>query len=62
MAVKRADQIAVVEDGVSCSSCCKVSSRADMQTILECGTHAELMAKEGRYSELFRLQKAGFED
>ncbi|KAI9633141.1 P-loop containing nucleoside triphosphate hydrolase protein [Dioszegia hungarica] len=44
--VKRADQIAVVEDG----------------TILECGTHAELMAKEGRYSELFRLQKAGFED
>ncbi|KAI9633142.1 P-loop containing nucleoside triphosphate hydrolase protein [Dioszegia hungarica] len=42
----KADQIAVVEDG----------------TITECGPHAELMAKAGRYAELYNIQKAGFEE
>ncbi|KAI9633149.1 P-loop containing nucleoside triphosphate hydrolase protein [Dioszegia hungarica] len=44
--VKRADQIAVVEDG----------------TIVECGSHAELMEMEGRYAELYNLQRSGFDD
>lgn len=44
--VRRADVIAFVEGG----------------TIVECGTHAELMARQGRYHELFTLQRNGFED
>ena len=38
--VRTADQIAVLADGV----------------IAECGSHAELMALDGRYAELFNLQ------
>ncbi|KAK4688344.1 hypothetical protein P7C73_g1773, partial [Tremellales sp. Uapishka_1] len=44
--VHQADKIAVVEDG----------------TIVEFGPHKELMAKEGRYHELFNLQKAGYDE
>jgi ABC-type multidrug transport system fused ATPase/permease subunit len=44
--VRKADQIAVVEEG----------------TIVELGSHTELMSREGRYFELFNLQKEGFED
>lgn len=44
--VRRADQIAVVEEG----------------TIVELGSHIELMSRKGRYFELFNLQKEGFED
>ncbi|KAK4684083.1 hypothetical protein P7C73_g6120, partial [Tremellales sp. Uapishka_1] len=44
--VRKADQIAVVEDG----------------TIVECGSHSDLMALNGRYHELFTLSKEGYED
>ncbi|ORX35028.1 P-loop containing nucleoside triphosphate hydrolase protein [Kockovaella imperatae] len=44
--VRRADKIAVVENG----------------TIIELGTHDELMRLGGRYQELFKLSKDGFED
>ncbi|KAL7424591.1 hypothetical protein Q5752_000275 [Cryptotrichosporon argae] len=44
--VRNADVIAFVEDG----------------TITECGNHAQLIALNGRYAELFNLQKAGFSD
>lgn len=42
--VRRADKIAVVEDG----------------TITELGSHAELMALDGRYAEFFTLQAQAF--
>ena len=42
--VKRADRILVMEGG----------------TIAELGTHDELMALEGKYAEMFNLQKQGF--
>jgi ABC-type multidrug transport system fused ATPase/permease subunit len=32
------------------------------QTIVECGSHAELMKMEGRYAELYNLQRSGFDD
>lgn len=44
-AVRGADNIVVLGDGA----------------ILEQGTHEELMATEGRYAELFRLQAAGYQ-
>jgi ATP-binding cassette subfamily B protein len=31
-------------------------------TIVELGSHIELMSRKGRYFELFNLQKEGFED
>ncbi|RXK36654.1 hypothetical protein M231_06041 [Tremella mesenterica] len=43
--VKKADKIAVVENG----------------TIIELGSHDELIVRRGRYEELFRLQKEGFD-
>jgi ATP-binding cassette, subfamily B, bacterial len=43
--VRRADTIAVLAGG----------------TIAELGSHAELMARDGTYARLFRLQAAGFE-
>jgi ATP-binding cassette subfamily B protein len=42
--VRMADRILVLEDGA----------------ILESGTHAELLALQGRYAELFELQAAGY--
>ncbi len=42
--VRMADRILVLENGA----------------ILEAGTHEELIAKQGRYSELFELQAAGY--
>jgi ATP-binding cassette subfamily B protein len=42
--VRMADRILVLEHGA----------------ILEAGTHAELLAKHGRYAELFELQAAGY--
>lgn len=44
--VRKADKIAVVEEG----------------QIIEMGSHAELMKLGGRYAELFTLQREGFED
>ncbi|MBQ1933583.1 MAG: ABC transporter ATP-binding protein, partial [Clostridia bacterium] len=32
----------------------------DSGTIAECGTHAELMAKNGKYAEMFRLQAESY--
>jgi ABC-type multidrug transport system fused ATPase/permease subunit len=34
---------------------------ADAQTIIEVGSHTELMRLDGRYAELFSLQKEGYE-
>jgi ATP-binding cassette subfamily B protein len=42
--VRQADRIAVLRDG----------------KIEELGTHDELVAKDGRYAQLFRLQAAGY--
>jgi ABC-type multidrug transport system fused ATPase/permease subunit len=42
--VRRADRIAVLRDG----------------RIEELGTHAELLARNGRYAHLFRLQASGY--
>ena len=42
--VRQADRIAVIEQG----------------RITECGTHAELIEKNGRYAHLFRLQAQGY--
>jgi ATP-binding cassette, subfamily B, bacterial len=42
--VRMADHILVLEDGV----------------VLEEGSHEELLAREGRYAELFTLQAAGY--
>jgi ATP-binding cassette subfamily B protein len=44
--VRRADRICVLEDGA----------------VLELGTHDELMAKAGRYAEMFNLQSSRFVD
>lgn len=44
--VRRADQIVVIEDG----------------RVTERGTHDELVAENGRYAELFRLQAQRFEE
>ncbi|MEV4282243.1 ABC transporter ATP-binding protein [Actinoplanes xinjiangensis] len=44
--VRDADVIVVLQDG----------------TVREHGTHAELMAADGRYAHLFRLQAAGYDD
>lgn len=44
--VRMADRILVLEDG----------------QILESGSHAELMARAGRYAELFELQAAGYQN
>jgi len=33
----------------------------DQGTILEAGTHEELLAKNGRYAELFNLQAKGYQ-
>jgi ABC-type multidrug transport system fused ATPase/permease subunit len=44
--VRRADRICVVEDGA----------------VVEVGSHDELMAKAGRYREMFDLQASRFED
>jgi ATP-binding cassette subfamily B protein len=43
--VRMADRILVLENG----------------QLLELGTHEELLAQEGRYAELFRLQAAGYQ-
>jgi ATP-binding cassette subfamily B protein len=44
--VRKADRIAVLKDG----------------HVEELGTHAELLAMDGRYAHLFRLQAAGYVD
>ncbi len=44
--VRKADRICVVDDG----------------RIVECGSHDQLMAREGRYARMFRVQAAAFED
>ncbi|HSE35119.1 MAG TPA: ABC transporter ATP-binding protein [Candidatus Paceibacterota bacterium] len=44
--VRHADQICVIRDG----------------SIIELGTHAELMEQDGEYARLFRLQAKGYED
>ena len=46
--VRRADRIIVLEGG------------PEGGRVLESGTHAALLAAEGRYAELFRLQAAGY--
>lgn len=43
--VRAADQILVIDDG----------------RIIERGTHASLLAEDGRYAQLFRLQAAGYQ-
>jgi len=42
--VRMADRIAVFEAG----------------QLTECGTHAELLAADGRYARMFRIQAAGY--
>jgi ATP-binding cassette, subfamily B, bacterial len=44
--VRRADYIVVLADGA----------------VVEAGTHDELVARDGRYAEMFRLQAARFTD
>jgi ABC-type multidrug transport system fused ATPase/permease subunit len=44
--VRMADRIVVFEDGA----------------IAELGTHSELLALDGRYAKMFRLQAAGYVD
>lgn len=35
---------------------------ADLQRIIEHGTHAELMELDGRYAEMYNIQKSAFDD
>ena len=58
--MRKADQIAVVEDGVSRIREGEVE--LTWQTIIESGSHSELMTLEGRYAELFNLQREGYEE
>jgi len=60
--VRKADQIAVVEEGVSFVLVTITLKLTAIKTIVEKGSHVELMALGGRYFELFNLQKEGFEE
>lgn len=64
--VRKADKIAVVADGVSARSAFSEFRRRLLtfllQTVTEFGSHAELMALEGRYHELFTLQQNEWKD